>query len=92
MFNININSGLDVYEVTTEIYLNDDLVQRQTIQAPHIIHKSQYLNLIQQIANDKRPMKFRMIKPDIIWDQFEQKQKVLNNYIEFSNKAMEARQ
>jgi hypothetical protein len=29
-----------------------------------------------------------MIVPNIIWDDFEQKQKVLNNEIELSNSAM----
>ena len=33
-------------------------------------------------------MQIKMIVPQIIWDNFENKQKVLNNEIEFSNNAM----
>ena len=84
--------NFDISEMIYEIYIGDQLVNRETIQAPFMIHKSQYLNLIQQVANDTRPMKFKIIKQEIIWDEFEQKQKILNNYIEFSNKAMEAKQ
>lgn len=78
--------------MTYEIYIGDQLVNRETIQAPFMIHKSQYLNLIQQVANDNRPMKFKIIKQEIIYDEFEQKQKILNNYIEFSNNAMLSKQ
>ena len=81
----------DISEMTYEIYIGDQLVNRETIQAPFMIHKSQYLNLIQQVANDTRPMKFKIIKQEQIWDSFEQKTKILNNYIEFSNNAMVAR-
>ena len=80
--------NFDISEMTYEIYIGDQLVNRETIQAPFMIHKSQYLNLIQQVANDNRPMKFKIIKQEQIWDEFEQKTKILNNYIEFSNNAM----
>jgi hypothetical protein len=33
-------------------------------------------------------MKIKMIVPNIIWDNFESKQKVLNNEVSFSNNAM----
>ena len=41
-----------------------------------------------RIKTDKRPIRFKMIKPEIIWDNIEQKQKVLYNEIEISNDAM----
>lgn len=82
----------ETYEVIFEIYLGDKLVQKQSMQAPRIILERQFVNLANEIANDERPMRIKMIKPEVIWDQFEQKHKVLNNYIEFRNYPVEEEQ
>ena len=55
--------------------------------------EAKFANFIQtakQIKTDSRPIKIKMIKPNTIWDDFEQKQKTLNNEIELSNDAMVA--
>ena len=78
----------DIYEVIFEIYIEDKLVQRQKIQAPKEILMVNFIQNANQIKDDKRPIKIKMIVPEIIWDCFEQKQKVLNNEVELSNKAM----
>lgn len=78
----------DIYKVAFEIYIKDKLVQKQMLQAPKEILMAQFLQTAQQIRNDSRPMKIKMIVPDIIWDNFENKQKVLNNEVSASNDAM----
>lgn len=85
MFNM---FNMETYEATFEVYLEDKLVTQQTIQAPQEILIAQYAQTMQQIGNDKRPMKFKMIVPQVIWDEFENRQKVLNNSSTFSNNAM----
>ena len=47
-----------------------------------------FLQTVKQVQNDKRPLKIRMSRPEIIWVDFEQKQKVLTYEVVFSNNAM----
>ena len=79
---------VDIYEVTFEIYNQDKLTNKQIIQAPKEMLIINFLQTVKQISNDQRPLRVKMIKPEIIWDRFENKQKTLNKEIEFSNNAM----
>lgn len=81
---------LDIQEVIFEIYIKDTLTNRQQMSAPKDMLIANFLQTAKQIQNDQRPIKIKMIKPEVIWDSFEQKQKTLNNEIELSNKAMVA--
>lgn len=90
IFNIHIEDMLDMQDVTFEIYIEDKLVNRQQMQAPKEILIANFIQTAKQIKTDSRPIKIKMIKPNTIWDDFEQKQKTLNNEIELSNDAMVA--
>lgn len=76
------------YEVIFEVYIEDKLTNRQQMQAPKEMLIANFLQTAKQIKGDRRPIKIKMIRPEVIWDKFEQKQKVLNNEIELSNNAM----
>lgn len=76
------------YEVIFEVYIEDKLTNRQQMQAPKEMLIANFLQTARQIQSDRRPIKIKMIRPEVIWDKFEQKQKVLNNEIELSNNAM----
>ncbi len=78
----------EMFEATFEVYLEDKLINKQTIQAPKEMLMVQFIQLYQQVAQEKRPMKIRMIVPQIIWDNFENKQKTLDAKVEFSNNAL----
>ena len=90
MFHINIEEAFDIQEVIFEVYIEDKLTNRQQMQAPKDMLIANFLNTAKQIQRDKRPIKIKMIRQEVIWDEFEQKQKVLNNEIELSNNAMMA--
>lgn len=79
-----------MYEVIFEVYVEDKLTNRQKMQAPKQILITNFIETAKQIKTDKRPIKIKMIRPEVIWDDFEQKQKTLNNEIELSNDAMVA--
>ena len=79
---------LDIQEIIFEVYIKDTLTNRQQMQAPKDMLIANFIQTAKQIQNDQRPIKIKMIKPEVIWDSFEQKQKVLNNEIEISNNAM----
>lgn len=80
----------EMYDVTFEIYIENKLTNRQTMQAPKEILIANFMQTAKQIQNDQRPIKIKMIRPEVIWDNFEQKRRVINNEIELSNDAMKA--
>lgn len=86
MFNFGIN--FEIHNVDFEIYLEDKLVQKQTIEAPKEMLMATFIQTMQQIAQDKRAMQIKMRMPVVIYDNFEKKQKTLNNEILFKNNAM----
>lgn len=86
---VNMNM-FETYDVIFEIYIEDKLANKQTMQAPKEILMAQFMQTMKQIAGDKRPIKIKMLRPEVIWDRFENKQKTLNNEICFSNNAMSA--
>lgn len=79
----------ELHEVTFETYVSDRLVKRQVIQAPKALLIGTFVHMAQSIANDSRPMRIKMIRPESIWDPFEQTHRILNNEITLSNRAME---
>lgn len=85
-----IDFGFDeTYQVIIETYLGIQCIQRQSLNAPEQVLKMQFVGLMQQIAQENRPMRVKMIVPEVIWDEINKEQKVLNNYVEFRNKLME---
>ena len=87
---INMDDVFEMHEVVFEIYIEDKLTNRQAMQAPKQILITNFIETAKKIKNDRRPIKIKMIVPVVIWDNFEQKQKVLNNEIELNNDAMVA--
>ena len=81
-------SDFETYKVDFEIYLEDRLIQSQSTEAPKEMLMATFIQTMQQIAQDKRAMQFKMKLPVIIYDNFEKKQKTLNNEILFKNNAM----
>ena len=80
----------EAYDVTFEVYIEDKLTNRQQMQAPKEMLIANFLQTAKQIQADRRPIKIKMIRPEEIWDKFEQRRRVLNNEIALSNNAMVA--
>lgn len=81
---------MGIYEVIFEVYIEDRLTNRQQMQAPKDMLIMNFIETAKQIKNDQRPINIKMIRPYIIWDEFEKQQKVLNNEIMLNNNAMDA--
>lgn len=90
IININIEDVLEMHDVIFEVYIENKLIKRQQMQAPKEILITNFIQTAKQMQRDTRPIKIKMIRPEVIWDEFEKKQKVLNNEIELSNNAMVA--
>lgn len=80
---------LEMYEVIFEVYIEDKLTNRQQMQAPKEMLMANFAETAKQIKNDQRPIKLKMIVPYTFWDEFEKKQRVLNNEVELINNAYE---
>ena len=78
----------ETYEVTFEIYIEDKLVNKQIMQAPKEMIMINFIQTAEQIRNDNRPIKIKVLRPEVIWDNFEDREKVLNNEVSASNEAM----
>lgn len=82
------DSLFEIHEVIFEIYIEDTLTNKQRIQAPKEIIIANFLQTVEQIKADKKPIMVKMIRPEIIWDNFENKEKTIHNEVAFSNNAM----
>lgn len=79
---------LEMHNIIFEVYIEDKLTNRQQMQAPKEILMANFVQTAKQIKNDQRPIKISMIRQEVIWDEFEKKQKTLDYKIELSNDAM----
>lgn len=79
-----------MHEVIIEVYIEDKLTNRQHMNAPKDILIANFIQTAKQMKVDSRPIKLKMIRPEVIWDEFEKQQKIINNEIELSNNAMMA--
>lgn len=84
---IDIDDMLETYEVAFETYLEDKMVNKQIMQAPKQIIMVNFVQLMNQAKNDKRPIKIRLTRQEIILDDFK-REKVLEHEVAFSNNAM----
>lgn len=78
----------ETFEVTFEIFVEDKMINRQVMQAPKEMLIINFMQTVDQIGKDKRPIRLRMYRPETIWDKFEQKEKIFNHEVEFLNNAM----
>ena len=82
MFGFNFESA----SATIEVYIGNELVSSQHMQAPQFMLEQQYLSAVSQLAEDKsRPMSVKMIVPYEFYCQVDKKMKRLDNCVEYSN-------
>ena len=71
--------------VTLEQYIGNALVRSQQLSAPPDFLQAQFIQLVQQVASQSRPMKIRMVRHEDIWNQFDQDWKRLELDLVFQN-------
>ena len=82
--------GFEMYKVIFEVYIENQLTNRQIMQAPKEMLMINFIQTADQIKDDPRPMKIKMIRQEPSWDNFEKKEIMLNYEVEISNHAMVA--
>lgn len=61
-------------------------IQRQTIMGSDDMVQLQFIQLMQETGNSAQPYKIKLIRQDRIWDNYNSKERILNNYLQFANK------
>lgn len=72
-------------DVILEQYIGNACVHRQKPTMPPYFLEAKFKSMMNQIARQSQPMKIKMIRFEEIWDEFEKKRKVIENFIEFQN-------
>ena len=72
-------------KVLLEQYIGNACVSRQQLSAPSEILQAQFLQLVQQVANQSQPMKIRMVRYEDVWSQFDNEWKRLELDVVFQN-------
>lgn len=78
----------EVETVRLEIYVGNQLVEQQTLQAPAQILKMQLMGLAQDLANNPQPMKMIVTKQVSNWSNYQQRMVTVDEWLEFKNNAM----
>lgn len=81
-FNFGFSEPLTV---TLEQYIGNALVHSQQLSAPPEFLQAQFMQLVQQIANQSQPMKIRMVRWEDVWSQIDQEWKRLELDVVFQN-------
>lgn len=81
-FNFGFSESMDVL---LEQYIGNTCVSRQQLSAPPEILQAQFMQLVEQVASQSKPMKIRMVRWEDVWNQIDGEWKKIECYIEFKN-------
>lgn len=85
--NINFNGfGFDLGPTMTfdcELYLGNQLINKQQITANGAMCQMQFLQTVQELAQTHQPYYLKMFRDEVIYDQFEKTSKTLRVGIEY---------
>jgi peroxiredoxin family protein len=76
---------MKTYDVTITIYLGNQAIQQMHMTSIQPMIEAQFMAYVQEVASQKQPMRVVMTRDEVIWDKFEQKQKVIPCSMEFQN-------
>ena len=72
-------------EVLFEQYIGNTCISRQQLYAPPEILQVQFMQLVEQVASQSRPMKIRMVRWEDVWSQIDNEWKKLELDVAFQN-------
>lgn len=76
---------MEIYNVRFEVYHNNNLTQKQILEAPKEMIIMTFLNFAKQIKNIPERLKVKLIRPELIWIPWDNQHKILENCIEIQN-------
>lgn len=81
-FNFGFSESM---EVLLEQYIGNACVSRQKLSAPPEILQAQFLQLVERVASQSKPMKIRMVRWEDVWNQIDGEWKKLELDVVFQN-------
>ena len=86
MFNFNFDQIFgSTFDAKIEIYIGDQLVQSDNLQAPSIVIQQNYLNLSNQIINESQPMSVKLLVAKDVYDDDDNYVRTIWNSVESFN-------
>lgn len=82
----HIHDQMEAFTCTFEITV-DGVTKSQTMQAPRMMIEQQFISLLQDIQQMRKPAKIKLSRPVEIWDQFSQRMLRNENSITVMNRA-----
>ena len=80
------NGQLDgMFDVRYDLYIGESLVEQTTNTLPELFAKQHFMQMVQSIANEDKPMKVEMHVPYKVFDDNNNYIHTLDNYVEFKN-------
>lgn len=74
-----------MFNVRYDVYIGESLAEQTTNTLPEIFAKQHFMEMVQSIANEDKPMRVEMHVPYKVFDDNNNYIKTLDNYIEFKN-------
>ena len=75
----------EMFDVRYDLYIGESLIEQTTNTLPEIFAKQHFMEMVQSIANEDKPMRVEMHVPYKVFDDNNNYIKTLDNYIEFKN-------
>ena len=82
---IDFGGDLGLEEVTFELKLGNQTIERKKVQAPQPMLIAMFMGYLQQMKGHPSPLYLCMSGEEVVWDSFEQKQKIIPKSIECWN-------
>lgn len=82
---IDFNMMGETFEVIFTVYLGNKPIEKFSMAGPRPMLEAQFMSFVQQIVNQKQPMRVVMERTETIWDQFEQEWREPPLSVEFQN-------
>lgn len=76
---------MELFDVYFEMLIDEKSVLKMAMTAPADAIIMHFVNTARQIKDDPRHIKFRVVRPELIWDQIDREHRTLENCIEIQN-------
>lgn len=85
-FNPFDNRAMEIHKCTFEIKLGNEIIKKETMEAPIMFIQNQAISLIENLAKDDRPLKVKFYtNQNIDMSGFKEEDRTIINSVEFAN-------
>lgn len=89
LFHAQMEEKMEIFVCLFEIEV-DGVVQHRKMKAPRLFLEQEYTSLVYEAAQDPRPVRVKMSRTEMVWNQFDQEGVEREYSIDFVNNAYAA--